>query len=247
MFISRRTLAEVIVGVIVVGALLLRSWQLDRALERNGRLALTADTLEAVRDTSRRVLIAAAVLDTDRIATQRRAVQVEQRADSLDRALHLSRMAKAELTARVDSLRVQLSSVAPVVEDPAGERAASFVIDSAPFHVRADVYMPKPPEAARLTLAVTLDTLPLEVRLGCAGANAAGIRSASVTVIGPRWANLSLGRVEQDPGVCRSPALEPAHGDGRSTFRKFVDRLGLSVGIDVHGKPNALAGFRVWP
>src|SRR6185436_11624459 len=158
-----------------------------------------ADTLTATRDTSRTLALSAAVLDTNLRAVERRAVQVTQRADSLDRALGRERIAKATLVARLDTLTVRAKSVEPVTETDAGERAARFVVDSAPYHVRADVYFPRPPESARIDLSVSIDSIPLEARLSCGAANRDGIRSAFAVVVGPAWAPITLRRIEQDP------------------------------------------------
>lgn len=244
--VSFRTGAELVAAVILLASLAVTSHRLTQANKRAGASALEADTLRATIDTTKRIALRA---DSTRSAVQRQAVQVvAARADSIDRELKLERIAKTVLVARIDTLTIRVASVAPVEETKEGERSAAFVVDSTPYHIRAEVYMPAPPEAATIQLTAALDSVPLEIRHGCGPENTAGIRSAYVTVIGPKWAALSIGRVEQDPALCHSSALEPAHGDGRSTFRKIVDRFGVSAGVSARTlKPDVLVGFKVWP
>lgn len=254
--VSVRTIVEVIAAVILVAAFGVRSWQLDRARKDLGAAALEADTLRASLDSTRVVNVGLG--DTLR-TVQRQAIQVAAERDAIDKALGLERIARVQLTAKVATLEAHATSSAPVTESVEGVRSAKFVVDSAPYFVQATVELPRPPGAGSIALSVNLDPIPLEARQGCGPANAAGIRSAFLTVTGPAWATVNLDRVEQDPGLCRSPALEPVHGDGRAWWRKLVDRVGISAGlgatagVDVTGKPNVVAGativagVKVWP
>lgn len=256
MIVSTRTAAEVIAAVLFAAVLGIRGCQLDTARKAAGKAGLEADTLRAHLDTTRVVAIG---LGDSLRTVQRQAVQVKAERDALDNALQLERMATAKLTVQVERLALILDSSAPVTETAEGVRTAAFVVDSQPFFVEARVSLPRPPGAGSIALTVTLDPIPLEARQGCSDANAAGIRSAFLTVTGPKWAQVSLDRVEQDPGLCRSPALEPVHNDGRAWWRKLVDRVGISggfgatAGVDLTGKPNAtvgatvVAGVKFWP
>lgn len=254
--VSVRTILEVIAAAVLLGVLGMKSCQLDRARKDLGAAALEADTLRATLDTTKVVAIG---LADSLEAVQRQVVQVRAEKDDTDRRLGLERIATAQLTAQVERLEVIVNSSTPVTENAEGTRSAKFVVDSAPFFVTAAVTLPRPPASGSIALSVSLDPIPLEARHGCGPANDAGIRSAYLTVTGPKWATVSLDRVEQDPGLCRSPALEPPRGDGRAWWRKALDRVGVSVGlgatagVDLTGKPNAtvgatvVAGVKVWP
>lgn len=253
---SFRTMLEVIAAAVFVAVLGIRGCQLDKARKDLGKVALEADTLRASRDTTK--VVAIGLADSLR-AVQRQVVQVKAAKDETDKRLGLERIARAQLTAKVAKLEATATSSAPVTESADGVRTAAFVVDSAPYFVEARVSLPRPPGAGTIALSVSLDPITLEARQGCSDANGSGIRSAFLTVTGPKWAQLSIDRVEQDPDLCRSPALEPVHGDGRSWWRKAIDRVGVDVGlgattgVGVTGKPSTafgltiVAGVKVWP
>lgn len=254
--VSIRTVLELIAAVIAVAVLGIRGCQLDRARAAAGKAGLEADTLRASLDSTR--VVAIGVADSLR-AVQRQVIQVKAEKDDTDKRLGLERIARAQLTAQVQRLEVIVNSSAPVTESAEGVRSAKFVVDSAPYFVTATVDLARPPGVGTIALSVNLDPINLEARQGCGPANAAGIRSAFLTVIGPTWATVNLERVEQDPGLCRSPALEPVHGDGRAWWRKAIDRVGVSAGlgatagVGIDGKPSTafgltiVAGVKVWP
>ena len=81
----------------------------QRAEEAAARVSLARDTLEASRDTSRTLPLIGVLGDSLR-AAQRRAVQVEQRADKLDAALKLDRVAHEQLEPSVVALRTSVKS-----------------------------------------------------------------------------------------------------------------------------------------
>ena len=105
-----------------------------------------------------------------------------------------------------------------------------------------------------MDVRVGLDTLGLEVRIGCGSEQSQGVRSAIVTVVGPPWASVQLGRVEQAPSVCSPAAVTMASGRWTGLWH-FVERFGVSVGYAaartpsgaVVAGPGLIAGFRVWP
>lgn len=255
MTVSRRTLLELFVFVALAGSALLRSWQLDRARHALGAAALEADTLRATLDRTR---ILVGIVDAGKQAAQRQVVQVKAEKDDTDRRLGLERIARTQLEIQVERLAAVVEG-SPVTETPEGVRTTKFVVDSAPFYVEATATVPRPPLTGRLSLSITLDPIVIDARHGCSAPNEAGIRSAYLTVIGPTWATVNLNRVEQDPGLCRSPALEPVHNDGRPWWRKAIDRVGVSVGlgstagVDLTGRtavvfgPSVVAGVKVWP
>jgi hypothetical protein len=91
-----------VVGSVLVALFVL--WGVGRLVVlRNARdtaaqVALTQDTLEATKDTSRALPLIGVLGDSLR-AAQRRAVQVEQRADELDKTLRLERVVRERLEA----------------------------------------------------------------------------------------------------------------------------------------------------
>lgn len=252
-----------LVGAVAFAAVCGLAWQrvkYDRLEKRAGVLALAVSNDSAARDSTRRLTLAVGTLSDSLQAVQRLAVQTMAARDSLDDALKLERKALTTATATIRSLAVSRGGSRVVTVTPASEPGGSprysqrFAVDSTPYHVTADVSLGAPPDSGRIALAVRVDPLTLETRLGCGPANGAGIRAASVTLVGPAWATLTLGRVEQTADVCRSPALEPPGGDGRSWFRKLTDRVGVSAGYgivsaggSIHAGPAAIAGVKVWP
>ncbi|MFI5245572.1 MAG: hypothetical protein ACHQQR_10130, partial [Gemmatimonadales bacterium] len=98
-----------------VSLLVLARWGVARLREnqrveaRVAQAVLAQDTVEAARDTSR-VLSIEGVLGDSLRAAQRRAIQVEQRADKLDATLQLERVAREQLEASVVALRATVNS-----------------------------------------------------------------------------------------------------------------------------------------
>lgn len=203
-----------LVHVIAVAALLaagVQSWRLRATQQAAADHALRADSTAAAADSSRQLaarVLAAAVqtMGTAMAGVERRAIQQRQRADDLDRALGRERIALAAATVRIQGLEATLASVGGVRED-SGVRVADFEVRQPPYTIEATASLPPAPRPASLRVGITLDTIPLQLRLGCGPADAGGIRPATTTILGPPWATLSLGRVEQDPSLCRSPAL----------------------------------------
>ncbi|MEO6877924.1 MAG: hypothetical protein ABI205_05540 [Gemmatimonadaceae bacterium] len=96
-----------------------------------------------------------------------------------------------------------------------------------PYTITAHVDIPSAPDSARLDVGVALDPIPMSVRVSCSKPNAAGIRTADVNAVSPRWATVRLDGVEQSPDLCASPALVKA----APTHRRFeFQRLVIGVG-----------------
>lgn len=232
-----------------------QSMRLDAARDGATRAALVADTLAASRDSSRVLSIEGAALGESLTVVQRRAIQAVQKADALDKALGLERVAREQFTATIAGMRSQVRSDTVVVEVPGDSvRSATFDVRQSPYSVHAEVELPRAPESGRLSVRVDLDTLSLDVRIGCEAANAYGVRSAEVSAVAPGWASLRLGRVEQAAGVCA--AAGQAETSGRwSVVKRFVGRFGVSVGYTATRVPTGAivggvgigVGFRVWP
>jgi hypothetical protein len=231
---------------------------------------LAQDTVEAARDTSRALPLIGELGDSLR-AAQRHALQVEQRADKLDASLKLERVARERLEASVVALRASVKSDSSIDDTRGvgvrrtigdgvrrtigdGVRRAAFDLRQEPYTVHADVSLPEPPARGRMEVSVELDTLALEVRVGCGAAGAEGVRPASVTVVGAAWALMRLSSVEQAPSVC-SASARATEGERWSGVLRFFERFGVSVGYAaarsstgaVVAGPGVAAGFRIWP
>lgn len=220
---------RLILGLVLFLVLVLafQSWRLRRAYQAAGQLALEADTLRASRDTSR--VLQLALVESLHVA-QRQAIQTPQRQDALDKALKLQRVALAQLQVQIQALKATASSAQPTREDSStGARTGHFDIRQQPYTVAADVTLPRPPGRGQLEIQVRVDSAQLELRLGCAKANAQGIRSAQTTVTGPRWLPVRLGRVEQSAEVCQSPAL--ARSSSASWWRRLEPHLSAGYGL----------------
>lgn len=231
-----------------------RLLEMQRAESRAAEAALARDSVQAVRDTTRAIHMDVAALAESLRVVQRRAVQTAQRADRLDRALGLERAARVELRARIPALSTAARAETVLVATPDDERRAAFDVREAPYTVHAEVALPRDPGRARMELRVDLDTLALELRVGCGTSAEAGVRSATASVVAPRWAAVRMERVEQAPGVCSGGAVKTERGRW-AALRRFVERFGVSVGYaaargsdgTVVAGPGVVAGFRVWP
>jgi hypothetical protein len=276
--VARLVVIAAIAVVVVVIVMAVQSWRLQSARRQVVNMALAADSVEASRDTTRRIYMTAVVAAAARSAlvgsvgtgdslrvVQRRVVQAVQRADALDRALRLERVARQRLEIAISGLR-ERSAKAPVEgANSDSVRRAVFDVRRAPYSVHAEVALPRAPELGRMDVRVDLDTIRLEARIGCGSAPAglrsasmslvaaAGLRSASMSLVAPAWASVALAHVEQSPNVCGGVL------DGARTAAKFwrrvLDRFGLTVGYGaVRGSSGVVAagvgvsaGFKVWP
>lgn len=226
-----RLLDVLLLVVLVLGlALGYETWQRRRERQRTAQAALTADTTRAHQDTSRLVVLAQRdslrILGDSLRLVQRLVVQRQQSQDQLDRALNQQRIALAALTVQVQGLAARVRSDATT--DSAGIRLAHFQVRQAPYTVTADVRVPEPPQPGEMAVAVTLDPATIGLRLSCSRPNAEGIRSATATASGPPWLPLTVGRVEQDPSLCASPALTKA---APSWWRRLAPHLSAGYGV----------------
>jgi hypothetical protein len=189
-----------------------------------------------------------------RCHARRRAVQVTQKANALDRALGPERVALDQFTATIAAMRLEVKSDTVVVEardDSA--RSATFDVAQAPYTVHAEVELPPSPVRGRLGVRVDLDTLTLEMRIGCGNANALGVRAAEVSAVAPGWARVRLGRVEQTPSVC-APSAKGRSSGGWAVVRNVMERFGVCVGYTATRLPAGVivggigvgVGFRAW-
>jgi hypothetical protein len=162
-------------------------------------------------------------------------IQTPQSADAVDRALRQTRTALDSMRAVIRALSVRTTSTGDVTTATTATgdtvRRATFDVREPPYTARAAVELPARGRGS-IDLSVALDTIPLTVRPSCGAADATGIRPARVSVSAPPWATVMLARVEQDPDVCRSPALEQAAADATAKHDRRV-RLALVAGYGV--------------
>ena len=207
-----------------------------RARGRVTELALEAANVTAERDSTRGAALTARSVarllgDSLRIA-ERLVVQRAQHADALDKALGRERRAKYALAATVDSLSRVVAS-ANVTEMNDDVRRAHFDVRQAPYTIGADVTIPAPPDSARLAIDVALDSIPVDLRMGCSTPDQDGIRAATVDAITPRWATVRLARLEQAPELCASPALGASANRSarRPAFRPLMVGFGPTLNL----------------
>jgi hypothetical protein len=220
---------------------------------RTRKVALARDSVEAVRDTGRVFYMKGPGDDSLRVV-ERRAVQAEQRADSLDRLLGTEHVARVQLAATVRGMHAEVRSETVYVTPGSDERRGTFEVREAPFTVRAEVALPVPPASGRIRVEVAVDSVPLELRLSCGARRDSGVRPASVSVEAPPWATVRLGRVEQAIEVCSPDPAVTAAGK-RSVLRGIAERFGVSVGYSIVRQPNGSVvagpgiqvGLKVWP
>ena len=243
----------VLLFVAVVIGSLIQTRRLEESQQVVSTVALRADSLAAARD-STRVIHIEGVVAGDLMVVQRRALQAEQRADSLDRALGQVRAGWAQFRTAVRGLSAVAKSETVYVSAPDSARHATFDLRQEPYTLHAAVEAPPVPAPWTMVARVDLDTIAMDARVGCRRADREGVRSAALTVVAPTWASVRIGRVEQSPEVCTSP--DPVARSGtRALFHGVVGRLGISVGYGIARQasgavvagPGVVAGIRVWP
>lgn len=266
------TLTQKIAAAFVAALLVTIAWQAYRLRDWQhvaGANALRADSIAAVNDTTRVIALTSAERQAahlgDSIVIVARAAEqsVSVLNDALDHALKANKIVGDSLRLAVAQLHAR--AVAEVTNSAPSEASASlagqndtlkavFNVRQPPYTARAAVWLPRRGNG-ELSLDVSVDSAALSLRIDCsASPNAGGIKSAQAVVSAPAWLSVKLARVEQSADLCRSPALEPAHGDDRSLVRRLVDRLGVSAGYGItasggkaYAGTSALAGVRVWP
>lgn len=171
-------------------------WNAERWKHRALMEAFRADSTAAMADTTRHLWLA------QESVYVRRVVQTARRADSLDHALHVSPGVRVVTVTHFDTVHV--TQTAEVLRDPDDSlRSASFPIRRAPITATVDVVLPKA-GVGRITFSAKLDSLLLDVRIGCGAEGLVHPALASVT--GPVWAQIGLDHLTSDPRVCNAAA-----------------------------------------
>jgi hypothetical protein len=236
--LSVHTWIAVVAVTVAMAVVRIEEGRVARARRSVSDLALQAANARAEGDSTRRVGVLSArvarqLRDSLRLV-ERLVVQRAQRQDELDGALKRERLGRYAVTVRAESLAAIASEVgqAPKADSTSSVRRASFRIRQAPYMVAADVVLPEWPDTGRMSMRVALDPLRVEARVGCAPADARGIREATVSATGPAWADIRFDRVEQSPELCASPALEAERR--RDSWLPLV--VGTGPVLDLHGR-----------
>lgn len=206
--------AALLAFVTVQGVLLQR----ERAAHRAS--ALSNLFLRANADTTRKLnakqLAAVRSIYGDSIrAVEKLVAQTKLDSSKLGRALGQETKLTAALKVQVDSLSATLRSLGAVVADGQDVRHATFQVDSIrPYHVRAEVDLPKPAPGmmGTLRLGVTQDPIELRAHAGCLPRTADGVRPASITLLADSVYTVRLGAVSQDEDVCNPVASAAGRG-----------------------------------
>ena len=182
------------------------------------RYAFKADSAMAEADTTKIMMIQQGLFHV------KRAIQMKQERDSVDRALRMERQAKLELVTRIRWLNDTLSGV-HVPSPDSSTRVAEFNEYREPYTIKARATLPQvaPPT---LAVEVRLDSIPLSLRLGCQKGD--GIRTASVVAQGPTWASLRIAAVNQSPEICNPTVAPAARSPGA---RPYLIGAGAATGI----------------
>jgi hypothetical protein len=239
--LSLRSWVTIVSVGLVVAVVRVEEGRLARARQQAGELALEASNARALADSTRRVdgldTRVARVLGDSLRLMERLVVQKEQRQDELDHALRRERIARygARVTAESLAASSRGEVAASQVDGVGSVRRASFRIRQEPYTLSAEVGLPEAPDTGVMSVRVVLDTLHLETRVGCAAPDANGIRAATVSVAGPRWANVRLDRVEQSPELCASPGLMPPRVRP-SSFGRIPLMVGVGPVLDARGR-----------
>lgn len=215
-------------ALVNAGAVALYAHKLHTEQGAHAATSLELSNTRARADTTRLVYHDSLTRIVERLSVQTRPAAVRVGTVSLqpiavDSLRAVIRTLEARRVASVDTV----VSV-PAEQGSAAARSAVFDVRQTPYTARATVSLPSSGRGT-IDLTVSLDTIPLTVRPSCGPADANGIRPAVVAVSGPPWATVALARVEQDPDLCRSPALERA-GEVNAARRDRRLRLALVLG-----------------
>lgn len=209
--LSHKIMAGAIGALAIGGTAAGIGWK--SASNRADRAALQADSIAAVNDSTKRVL----VLKDSMLVWQRRVVQSQLEPDALARQLQAAfgaiQVMAGAITATVREQRG--TGTGRVTSDPSDSvRAASFNLRLTPYTLTADARVPRAGLGIPATLDATIRTDPAKIgaRLTC-GAATNGVRRADLFLTTPSWLTATVDSVQQDPYICnseKSPNAAPA-------------------------------------
>lgn len=239
---SLRSWATIVSVTLVVVVVRIEEGRIATAHQRTRKLALEASNVRAERDSTRLVgasneRMARLLHDSLRLV-ERLVVQQVQQQDELDRARRRERIARFSASVIGGSLSASSRGVVEANQLEAGRsvRRARFLVRQMPYTLIAEVGLPEAPDTGVMSVHIALDTMHLETRIGCAAPDGNGIRDATVSVTGPRWAAVRLDRVEQSPELCASPALQARQKHSRLGDIRLV--VGAGPALDRYGRVN---------
>jgi hypothetical protein len=204
-------LTKIVAGIAAVLLVLLgvQTCRLNDADAATAKTALAYQNERAAHDSTRAVLgrdldkIREALHDTVNVY-QRLATQETLKQSAVDKVLGQQSKAIADLAIAIKGLRTS-GQTTPVTTDSADVRHAFFSKDSVPYHVRASVWLPKPPLAGNWNLDITLDHARVQPLIAC-GPATRGVREARVTLITDPWLTADVTSAKFDTEVC-NPGL----------------------------------------
>lgn len=197
--------SKILTGAAIVVAIIIGYLGFELRRERKAHLeqAFRADSVAAALDTTRAVSERAQKVLGDSIkGIEHRAVQVVGiTPDDLDKAL---KRYSTSIIATVASIKplIDVERTAPVTVNAEDERKADFAVDSAPYHVKAQVALPAPPASGRIGISVRLDSARVSYRIQCGKAKDGGVRPASVEINSPPWLSMGVTNATTDQNVC---------------------------------------------
>jgi hypothetical protein len=190
------------------GAIVVLSIMLGRARAEQVSLALKADSLQAVADTTRRTSLSRRdslkIFGDSLSAVERRVVQTKISNDALDNALHRASVLITRLDATIQNFNVKNrpGTAVTLVSSDTSIRQSTFHIDSTPYHVDATAKLPPPPRVGTLDLAIHMDTVFMRPRLQC-GEAVDGVKPATILVETPTWlTNVKINQSLVSPSAC---------------------------------------------
>lgn len=183
--------------VVVVCALTILAllFALFSARQRAYAAGMRADSLEVAHDT---LLIRHAA---DLLLWERRVLQGRIAQSRLERELARRPAVVVRPVLQVDTLR--LTDTVLVEGDTI--RTAAFLRYQPPVKLSALVVVPPTPGLATLDATMTLDTIPLGLRILC-GRSRNGVRPVTAQVETPPWVTVRMDTPQAVPEVCNHPA-----------------------------------------
>ncbi|MES2177988.1 MAG: hypothetical protein V4550_08970 [Gemmatimonadota bacterium] len=191
-------------------------------------LALRASNFEALHDTThnlaRKSPRVARLMGDSLHSYGKRVVQSRQPKDGLDSALDSQHAGRYTMRVAVDSLDANAVSITSSSTDI---DSTLFHLRSEPFTVAAVVSRRQLSDSTSLDMKIVLDSIPLTARIQCSASGEVGVRTASIAVTAPPWANVRFGNVQQEPGICSTP---PQHTTSRTRSLFSWSPIALSIG-----------------
>lgn len=159
---------------------------------------MRTDSIEAANDTARLVL-----QDSLNNVWERRVIQVELEADSLEQRLRTRPVVRVTAGVRIDTLHI----VDTVVAQPSVDSVETYGFEGmdGPFSLRGQAQIFPSRRGVFSMSVVQVDPITVTARVGCE--DAAGFNKAFVALGAQPPFNVVPGEVLQDPNVCNRPPV----------------------------------------